>query len=64
MTRKITEKKKDRWLSKLGRCWDIYHSVYAEIVMCRVADDQIAALANLTCQLAEASEEIDRLEIL
>jgi hypothetical protein len=58
---KITDKKKDRWLSMIWKSREIYRKVYEEIIACGVTDDRIDSLSNLITGFAEAEEDIDRL---
>ncbi len=62
MTPKITEKKKDSWLSRLSKAQTISSEVYSEISVCGISDDKIESLSNLTCNFDEAYSEVDSLE--
>lgn len=60
---KVTENKKERWISRLNNAKDIVNHLYSEVSDCGIPDEKIDFLSNMTCNFDEAMAEIENLEL-
>jgi hypothetical protein len=59
--KRVTEKKKDKWITKLMKIEAMYGDLYNEIQECGIEDEQIIHFSNITCEFSESWGEIERL---
>lgn len=58
---RITDRKRDEWMSRLDRLKDRANRIYLEVEGCEPSGS-VEHLQNLVCEIAEAMAEIEALE--
>lgn len=59
--KKVTARKKERWVEHLDRLKSSYLSLYFDVKDHVLSDDEIESLANLTCHFDEAIADVERI---
>jgi hypothetical protein len=60
---KVTEKKKENWISRLDNLKGVTNNLCNEVTKCEVFEDEIDFLSTLMCDFDEAIAEIQNLKV-